>query len=192
LKVIAGLGNPEKDYKGTRHNVGFETINKLSFDNNIPINRAKFRAHFGEGRLAGQKVLLAKPQTYMNLSGESIRDILNFYKLTPESLIVIYDDVDLPLGDIRIRERGSAGSHNGLKNIIYQLETDEFIRIRIGIDPKPPGWDLADYVLSRFSKEEAKAAIDGIAKAAEAVESLLSEGAAFSMNKFNIRKENKL
>jgi len=192
LKVIAGLGNPEKDYKGTRHNVGFETINKLSFDNNIPINRAKFRAHFGEGRLAGQKVLLAKPQTYMNLSGESIRDILNFYKLTPESLIVIYDDVDLPLGDIRIRERGSAGSHNGLKNIIYQLETDEFLRIRIGIDPKPPGWDLADYVLSRFSKEESKAAIDGIAKAAEAVESLLSEGAAFSMNKFNIRKENKL
>lgn len=185
MLVIIGLGNPEKDYRWTRHNVGFEVINKLAYDWGIEINRAKFRAHFGEGTRAGQKVLLAKPQTFMNLSGESVREILHFYKLTPESLIVIYDDTALDLGCVRVRESGSAGGHNGMKNILYQLGTDAFVRVRVGIGAKPPGYDLADYVLSRFKKEEQESMVDGISLAGDAVELILKEGAASAMNRYN-------
>ena len=186
--IIAGLGNPEKNYGGTRHNMGFEVINKLSVDHKIEINRAKFRAHFGEGQIEGIKVKIVKPQTYMNLSGESIRDILRFYKITPDKLIVIYDDIDLEPGEIRVRERGSAGSHNGMKNIIYQLETDEIIRVRVGIG-KSERVSLKDFVLSKINKKDAEILIDGVYKASEAVRIILKDGAATAMNKYNQRKE---
>ncbi len=187
MTIIIGLGNPEKDYKGTRHNVGFEAINKLAYDHNIDINRAKFRAHFGEGRIGSEKVMLVKPQTFMNLSGESVRDILEYYKLSTENIIVIYDDIDIDIGQVRIREKGSAGSHNGMKNIIERLNTDEFLRIRIGIGNKPDNWDLADYVLSRFNKTETEDIINGITKATVAVGDIISNGSAYAMNKFNQR-----
>lgn len=185
--IIAGLGNPERDYKGTRHNTGFEVINKLAYDFNIQMNKAKFRAIYGTGVIKGKSVALLKPQTYMNLSGESIRDALTFYKLDTGSLVVVYDDCALDVGVIRVRQRGTAGGHNGMKNIIYQLETDEFLRVRVGIGQKPPRYDLADYVLSRFSTNETEDMIDGITKAGDAVISLLEKGAEATMNKFNER-----
>jgi len=188
MKFIIGLGNPGKDYDGTRHNIGFEAIDKLASDLKIDINRAKFRAHFGEGFLApGRKVVLVKPQTYMNRSGESVRDILHFYKRTASDIIVVYDDCDIPLGQVRIRERGSAGTHNGMKSIIYQLETDEFIRIRVGIGEKPPRMDLANFVLSRFGKHEIDSAVAGVEKAAEAAICIVRENATAAMNKYNIK-----
>ena len=186
--IIAGLGNPEKEYKNTRHNMGFEVVNKLAYDHDIEISRAKFRSHFGEGKICGLKVMLVKPQTYMNLSGECVRDIIAFYKLAPEDLIVIYDDTDLSPGEIRVRERGSAGSHNGMKNIIYQLETDEFIRIRVGIGASPGRIPLRDFVLDKIKKEEQTELIEGITKAGDAVKIILKEGAAAAMNMFNKRK----
>jgi len=184
-RLIVGLGNPENDYKGTRHNVGFEVLNKLAYDNKINIDKAKFRAHIGEGVICGARVMLAKPQTYMNLSGESVREILAYYKLTPRELIVVYDDTDIPVGGVRIRERGSAGGHNGMKSVIYQLDTDEFLRVRVGIGQKPPRYDLADYVLSRFKPDEQEPIIQGITRAGDAVELILKEGAQAAMNKFN-------
>lgn len=185
MKVIVGLGNPERDYKGTRHNIGFETINKLAYDHDISLNRAKFRAHFGEGRVSGKKVMLVKPQTYMNLSGESVRDLLAFYKLGAESMIVVYDDTAFELGQIRVRESGSDGGHNGVKSLIYHLETTEFDRVRIGIGAKPDGWDLADYVLSRFRKWEFEDMVYGVTRAGDAVEMILREGITAAMNRFN-------
>ena len=187
MRVIVGLGNPERDYKGTRHNVGFETVNKLAYDHDIELNRAKFRAHFGEGRIAGNKVMLVKPQTYMNLSGESVRDLLAYYKLSAKDILVLYDDTAFPLGQVRVRQSGSDGGHNGVKNLIYQLETQEFDRVRIGIGEKPEGWDLADYVLSRFKKSEFDDMVYGITRAGDAVEMILREGITAAMNKFNPR-----
>ena len=183
--LLAGLGNPEREYKGTRHNTGFEVINKLAFDHNVSINKAKHRAHTGEGVIAGRRVLLAKPQAFMNLSGECVRDLLRYYSLSAADLVVVYDDCDLPLGEIRVRVRGSAGSHNGVNNIIYHLETDEFARVRVGIGEKPEKWDLADYVLSRFGKDEMEGMIRGVTLAGEAVETILIDGAEAAMNKFN-------
>ena len=187
LTVVAGLGNPEKDYKNTRHNMGFETIDKLAYDHNIKITRAKFRAHFGEGRIGGKRVCLVKPQAYMNLSGECIRDILYFYKITPGNLIVVYDDKDLFPGEIRVREKGSAGGHNGMKNIIYRLETDRITRVRIGIGAGGGKTTLRDFVLGRINKSEAGALIEGVTKAGRAVEVILSEGSACAMNMFNVK-----
>ena len=186
MRVIIGLGNPERNYKDTRHNIGFETVNKLAYDHGIKINRAKFKAHFGEGRIADNKVMLVKPQTYMNLSGESVRDLLAFYKFSAKDIIVLYDDTAFPLGQIRIREKGSDGGHNGVKSLIYHLETIEFTRVRIGIGFKPDGWDLADYVLSRFKKWEFEDMVYGITRAGDAVEAILSEGVTAAMNKFNL------
>ena len=185
MYVITGLGNPEKTYGNTRHNMGFEVINKLAYDHGIEIKRAKFRAHYGEGSVCGKKVMLVKPQTYMNLSGESVRDILRFFKLTPGSLIVVYDDTDLLPGEIRVREKGSAGSHNGMKNIIYQLETDEIIRIRVGIGKSGGRVPLRDFVLGKIKKDEADILTEGVVKAGEAVKVILSEGSASAMNMFN-------
>lgn len=183
--IIVGLGNPEKEFKGTRHNVGFEVVNKIAFDNNIPINKAKFRAHIGEGLINGKKVMLVKPQTYMNRSGESVRDILAFYKKTPEDVVIIYDDVALHLGDIRMRQNGSGGGHNGMNNIIYQLETQDFLRIRVGIGQKPSGWELNDYVLGRFLPKDMEAIVEGITKASDAAEMLLKTSPTDVMNKYN-------
>jgi len=185
MKFIIGLGNPGKDYAGTRHNIGFEVVDKLAIDLGIDINKAKHRAHLGEGCLGAHKIMLVKPQTYMNLSGESVRDVLRFYKREPSDIIVVYDDCDLALGQIRIRERGSAGTHNGMKSIIYQLDSDEFIRVRVGIGNKPPRMELSNYVLGRFAKHELDDAIAGIERAALAAVTTIKEGAIAAMNKSN-------
>jgi len=189
MLVIAGLGNPEKEYAGTRHNIGFEALNKFVYDHNLSFNKAKFRSHLAEGIVFGQKIMLIKPQTYMNRSGEAIRDALSFYKLGPENLIVIYDDTALELGEVRIRKQGSAGGHNGMKDIIYKLERDDFARIRIGVGAKPPGYVLSAYVLSRFAKNEIDDMIKGVTLATDALEIILKESVNASMNKFNKKKK---
>lgn len=187
MYLIVGLGNPGRDYKWTRHNVGFEVIDKLAYDYNITMNKNKFKAVIGDGVINGKKVILAQPQTYMNLSGESIRDLFNFYKFDIENLIVICDDVNLPVGDIRIRKKGSDGGQKGLYNIIYQLGRDDFPRIRVGVGNKLKEWDLKDFVLSKFRKEEDEVIISGITKAADALSIILSseDGILDAMNKFN-------
>ena len=186
MRIIIGLGNPGSTYNGTRHNVGFDTIDKLSQDLGIKLkNRLRFRAHVGEGRMGNTPVLLVKPQTYMNLSGRSVQAVLTYYKLPPSAIIVVYDDISLPVGDIRVRERGSAGGQKGMVDILARLDTDEFPRVRIGIGNKPDNWDLADYVLSRFTKAEMEAVALGIDKAMDAVGFILKEGAAAAMNEFN-------
>ena len=157
MYLIAGLGNPTKTYEGTRHNVGFDMIDVLGNKFGIDVTTKKHKALVGRGIIEGMRVILAKPQTYMNLSGESIREIADFYKIEPENIIIIYDDISLDVGRLRIRKKGSAGGHNGIKNIIAHLGTQEFPRIKVGIGEKPEGWDLADYVLSKYSKEEQKA-----------------------------------
>jgi len=187
LQLIVGLGNPEGKYKGTRHNIGFEVIDKMAFDHKIPVNKSKHRGIIGTGKLGGKQVALIKPLTYMNRSGDCIRAALDFYKLSPADIVVIVDDVNLPVGEIRIRERGSSGGQNGLRDIIAKLNTDEFIRIRVGIGSKPPSWKMSDYVLSKFLKEEHEAMIDGIAKAGDAALRIVSDSAAAAMNQFNNR-----
>lgn len=189
MNLIVGLGNPGKEYVGTKHNVGFEVLDKLAYDNNININKAKFNALIGEGTIKNKKVALLKPLTYMNLSGESVKATMSWYKISNKDIIVIYDDISLNIGDIRIREKGSAGGHNGMKNIIYLLNTDEFIRIRVGIGNKPANWDLANYVLSRFSKDEIPNIIEGFTKAADAVEMILASGVSAAMNEYNQKKK---
>lgn len=183
--VIAGLGNPGMDYIGTKHNVGFKVIDKLADDYTIKVTKFKHRAFVGDGIIEGKKVFLMKPQTYMNLSGESVKEVLSFYKVPIENFIVIYDDTSLPLGTTRIREKGSAGGHNGIKNIISHLKTDTFLRIKVGIGEKPNGRDLADYVLSGFSKEEQPFILSGIERASLAVELILSKGVSKAMNQTN-------
>ena len=188
MRIILGLGNPGDAYRGTRHNVGFETIDKLSHELGIKLkNNRRFRALAGEGRMGMTPVLLAKPQTYMNLSGYTAQAVLAYYKLPPSALIVVYDDVSLPVGDIRVRERGSAGGQKGMVDIIARLGTDEFPRVRIGIGSKPESWDLADYVLSRFAKNEIDAIAQAVARAGDAVGFMLKEDTAAAMNEFNRR-----
>ena len=188
MLIITGLGNPEKDYRNTRHNIGFEVLNKFAYDHNLAFNKAKFRSHLAEGMVLANKILLLKPQTYMNLSGEAVRDALLFYKLGPENLIVVYDDIALDVGEVRIRKQGSGGSHNGMKNIIYQLENDVFTRIRVGIGAKPAGYTLSNYVLSRFAKNEFEDMVEGVTKATDALEIILKDSVDNAMNKFNKRK----
>jgi len=188
MYVIVGLGNPGSKYTGTRHNIGFELLAKLCRDHNITMkNNNRFKAHTGEGRIAGKAVLLVAPMTYMNLSGNAVRKVLQFYKLTPADMVVAYDDVNLPVGDIRVRERGSAAGQKGMVSIIENLRTDEFARIRMGVGDKPPGWTLSDYVLSKFLREELDDMFKGVDKAAEAVEQILQEGVVPAMNKHNKR-----
>lgn len=186
MYLIAGLGNPGRDYVGTRHNIGFEAIDGLCAKFDIKLNKEKFRAIYGEGRIGGEKVLVVKPQTYMNLSGESIREIRDYYKIDPENIIIIYDDISLPLGKIRIREKGSAGGHNGIKNIIYQLNSDVFPRIKIGVGaPEHPDYDIKDFVLGRFSDDEVKILIDSVIRVASAVEEIIKNDPKSAMNKYN-------
>ncbi len=187
--LIIGLGNPGREYVGTRHNIGFEVIDRLSCEHTISVTKSKHRALIGEGVIFGQKVVLVKPQTYMNLSGESIRALIEWYKVKPKDILIVYDDISLAVGDLRIREKGSAGGHNGIKNTIYQLGTEEFPRIRVGVGEKPTGWDLADYVLSRFSKQEVEESISGMIKASEAVEVIIKTGIGEAMNQYNQRKK---
>ncbi|NLM43370.1 MAG: aminoacyl-tRNA hydrolase [Clostridiales bacterium] len=183
--VVAGLGNPGIKYADTRHNIGFITLDYLAQQLNININKIKHKALVGEGYIGVEKVLLVKPQTYMNLSGESILDVVEYYKIPIENLIVIYDDVDLPKGVLRIRQKGSAGSHNGMKSIIYLLQRDDFPRIRIGIGKQPEYMDLADYVTGKFTKDEIPIMAEAAKKAAEAVQEIIVKGIASAMNKFN-------
>ena len=185
LTIIAGLGNPGNKYENTRHNVGFRSIDMLSQKYGIKVERLKHKALTGDGSIKGERVILVKPQTFMNLSGESVREIAEWYKLPMENIIVIYDDVDLPVGTVRIRPKGSSGTHNGMKSVIYQLQSDNFPRIRIGIGKAPEGWDLADYVLSRFGDEEAKMITQSIVRAADAAAAIVTDGISVAMNLYN-------
>lgn len=185
MKLIVGLGNPGKKYEGTKHNVGFEVIDKLAESYNISITKIKHKGLCGEGTICEEKVLLLKPQTFMNLSGESVKDAASFYKVSGDDIIVIYDDTSLDVGSTRIREKGSAGGHNGIKNIIAHLGTDVFLRIKVGIGAKPNGWDLADYVLSKFSKDDAPLIESGKERAVKALEIILKDGVAKAMNETN-------
>lgn len=192
MYIIAGLGNPGKEYENTRHNIGFQAIDKLAEQENIGVLEKKHKAVFGKGYVAGQKCILAKPQTFMNLSGESIRELIDYYKVDEETqLIVIVDDICLDVGQIRVRKKGSAGGHNGLKNIISHLGHDSFNRIRIGVGEKPKGYELVDYVLGHFSKEEIKLMDDAAKKAADAVRTIIAEGADAAMNEFNRKQDTK-
>lgn len=184
--IIAGLGNPERKYDGTKHNIGFSAITALSDAYNIPVNTREHKALCGKGYIEGQKVLLAMPLTYMNLSGESIRELVDYYKINPEEeLIIIYDDINLAPGKLRIRAKGSAGGHNGIKNIIAHIGSQSFYRIRIGVGEKPEGWDLADYVLSRFNKEDEPVIREALQDTVEACKVIMLEDIRTAMNKFN-------
>ncbi|HBC90623.1 MAG TPA: aminoacyl-tRNA hydrolase [Lactococcus sp.] len=186
MYIIVGLGNPEQKYEGTRHNIGFSAVTALADKYNISVNADRHRALIGTGAIDGQKVILAKPLTYMNLSGESVRALVDYYKIVPqEELIVIYDDINLASGRLRIRAKGSAGGHNGIKNIIKHLGTQEFKRVRIGVGEKPSGWDLADYVLSRFPREEEPMIREALQNAAEACRLIMTQDINAAMNHFN-------
>ncbi|RCX18424.1 peptidyl-tRNA hydrolase [Anaerobacterium chartisolvens] len=185
LFIVVGLGNPGKKYDNTRHNVGFDTLDLLGARHCIKISKLKFKALIGEGSIDGQRVILAKPQTFMNLSGESVRDIADWYKVPLSDVIIIYDDIDLDTGKLRIRSKGSAGTHNGMRSILYHIQSENFPRIRIGIGRPPEGWDLADYVLSRFKEDERRAVNTSIDLAVEAVSSIISGGIETTMSKYN-------
>ena len=190
MYIIAGLGNPTAQYEKTRHNVGFDALDVIAQKNNISIDNLKFNALSGSGMINGQKVLLVKPLTYMNLSGEAIRDYVHFYKINPEEeLLVIYDDISLNPGKLRLRKKGSAGGHNGIKNIIAHLGTEKFKRIKIGVGSKPEGWDLKDFVLGRFSKEDRELIKEGFECAAEAVAMITAGEIDQAMNKYNRKRK---
>lgn len=192
MYCIVGLGNPEKKYENTRHNIGFDVIDALAEKYSIAVREKGFKALFGKGVIEGQRVLLVKPQTYMNLSGESVREITDYYKVdAEEDLIVISDDISLEVGGIRIRKKGSAGGHNGLKNIIKHLGTENFCRIRMGVGEKPKEWDLVDYVLGHFSKQEREEMDQGIKDAVAAVGIMVTEGPDKAMNVYNKKKAKK-
>lgn len=184
--VIVGLGNPGKEYEGTRHNAGFDVIDRLADQYHISVEERKHRAFCGKGVIGGQKVVLVKPQTYMNLSGESVRSVVDYYKIDEESeLLVIFDDISLDVGQIRIRKKGSAGGHNGIKNIIAQLGTTEFQRIKVGVGEKPKHYDLADYVLGHFSKGEREIMSEGYERAVKAAELIAAGLIEEAMNEYN-------
>ena len=186
--LIVGLGNPGTEYAATRPNIGFDMVTFLSDQYNIPLRSREEKALVGKGVIEGQKVILAQPQTYMNLSGESVRALMDYYKLDLDELIVIYDDISLPVGQIRIRMKGSAGGHNGIKSIIQHMGTQEFVRIKIGVGGKPEGGDLVKHVLGRFSREQDAMFRDIFALAAEGVQKLLMNDPAAAMNLVNGRK----
>lgn len=185
MYIIVGLGNPGKKFEHTRHNAGFDAIDRLADKHGIKIDKLKHKALIGEGRIGSEKVILVKPQTYMNLSGESIVSVCQFFKPEYDHMIVMYDDIDLDVGKLRIRKKGSAGSHNGMKSIIKSISTQEFPRIRIGVSKPTEGWDLADFVLSRLSSEDSKAFDESLDRAVLTVEEIISSGIEPAMNKYN-------
>jgi PTH1 family peptidyl-tRNA hydrolase len=187
MRLIVGLGNPGPEYAWTPHNLGFLVVDRLAEAGGIRVERPQANAYIGRGQLAGQEVLLAKPQTYMNLSGQAVWDLSRQFACDPAALVVICDDVALPWGMNRIRERGSAGGHNGLKSLIGALGTDEFIRVRLGVQPEHPVGDLAAYVLRPIRKAELEIAADMVAEAAEAVEVILKDGPPWAMSRYNRR-----
>ena len=186
MYIIIGLGNPGRRYENTRHNLGFITVDLLARENGIKVNKIKHKALVGEGTAFGSRVMLVKPQTYMNLSGESVREVIEYYKPDMEKLIIIYDDIDLPAGQLRIRKKGSAGTHNGMKSIIYDIQTDQFPRIRIGIgnDRKK---SLVFHVIGGFRKEEKEIMENAVTRAAKAVETIIRSGIDAAMAEYNIR-----
>lgn len=187
--LIVGLGNPDKKYEKTRHNIGFDTVDALADQYHIAMKDHKHKALCGSGVIEGIKVLLAKPLTYMNLSGDSVAEIVNFYKLDPDDeMIVIFDDISLAPGNIRVRKKGSAGGHNGIKSIISKCGTQNFMRIKVGVGEKPEGWDLADHVLGRFSGEERALVEDAIKDACSAAVMMLQGDVDSAMNRFNAKK----
>ena len=189
MYIIAGLGNPGKQYEMTRHNIGFHTIDYIADKHGVKMKKLKFKAVYGEGNIAGEKVYLVKPQTYMNLSGEAIGEMARFYKIPPENIIVINDDISLDMGRIRVRGKGSDGGHNGLKSIIYQLQSDKFPRVKMGVGaPKHKDYDLADFVLGRFTKDEIPVMEDAIIKAEGAVCEIIKNGVDSAMNAFNAKQ----
>ena len=189
MYIIAGLGNPTRTYEGTRHNIGFEVIDRLADSFRIDVRIQKNKALCGKGYIEGQKVILAKPQTYMNLSGDSVRELAAYYKVEPEDIIIVFDDISLEPGQIRVRAKGSAGGHNGVKNIIARLGTQEFPRVKVGVGEKPKGWDLADYVLSRFSSDDRKIMDEAVDTAADAVVMMITDSVDAAMNHYNSKKK---
>lgn len=191
--LVIGLGNPGSKYIGTRHNIGFEAINLLSYELNIKLKESKFDAYAATGIYKQEKLTIIKPTTYMNLSGEAVSDFVRFYKINKDDyikkIIVIYDDIDIPTGEIRIKEKGSSGGHNGIRNIIHHLDTDEFLRIRIGIGKKEKNQDLNSYVLGVFFEEEMDKIKEALEFSKNATFDLIKNGAKIAMNKYNIRKK---
>ncbi|MGG3890571.1 aminoacyl-tRNA hydrolase [Metabacillus fastidiosus] len=185
MKLIIGLGNPGKQYESTRHNVGFMAVDQLSDRLNIPLDRTKFNGLYGIGHISGEKVILLKPLTYMNLSGECIRPLMEYYEVDNDEIVVIYDDLDIPTGKIRLRTKGSAGGHNGIKSMIHHLGTQQFNRMRIGIDRPSNGMTITDYVLGRFIEEEQADIQSAIKQSAEACEKWLTTDFNQVMNEFN-------
>ena len=185
MYFIVGLGNPGFKYENTRHNVGFLTIDYLAEKYNIPVKKLKFKSLYGQGEISGQKVVLIKPQTYMNNSGEAVRELKNYFKFDEDELIVIVDDIDIDFGKIRIKKKGSAGTHNGIKSIIYQIKNDKFPRIKIAVGQKPSYMDLANFVLSGFDQKEADIVREEIIMAAESIEMMLESNIDKAMNKYN-------
>lgn len=186
MYIIVGLGNPGREYAGTRHNIGYNVVTRIADDYNMSLGIKEHKAICAKGFIAGQKVLLALPQTYMNLSGESVRSLVDYYKIDPETeLLIIYDDVSLDVGRLRMRKKGSAGGHNGIKNIIAHLGTDVFPRMKVGVGAKPEGWDLADYVLGRFSKEDNEKMREMLGHGCDACKDFIMYGIEEAMNKHN-------
>lgn len=185
MYIVVGLGNPGDKYRYTKHNIGFMTVDYFAAAHKINIGKIKHKAVIGEGMIGEEKVVLVKPQTYMNVSGESVVEVLNWYKVAPSNLIVIYDDVDIPVGKIRIRPFGSSGTHNGMKSIIYLIGSDQFPRIRVGIGKQPDYMDLGDYVLGKFGDAEIPAMEESVKKASLAIEEMIKKGISSAMNKYN-------
>lgn len=188
MYLVIGLGNPGKQYEMTRHNIGFHTIDYIAEKYGAKLNKLKFKAVYGEAVISGEKVYLVKPQTFMNLSGDAVAEMAQFYKIPPENIIVINDDISLDAGRIRVRGKGSAGGHNGLKSIIYRLNSDAFPRVKMGVGaPKHEDYDLADFVLGRFTKEEIPIMEDAIIRASKAVEEIIRNDVQSAMNKYNMK-----
>lgn len=188
MRIIIGLGNPTDKYQATRHNIGWDAITRISDDYRIALNQKRHKAICGTGFIEGEKVILVQPLTYMNLSGESVRELVDFYKVDTEDIIVIYDDVSLDVGQLRLRKKGSAGGHNGIKSIISHLGTDAFPRIKVGVGEKPRDWDLADYVLSRFKGEEQDLIREALKDTSDACRMIITAGMDAAMNQYNKKK----
>ena len=185
MYLIVGLGNPEEEYSNTRHNMGFNTINKLAKQYNIEINKSKFKSLYGNGIIEKEKVILLKPQTYMNLSGTAIKEVMDFYKINKEELIIIYDDIDIEPGIINIRKKGGPGTHNGMKSVVNEIKTQDFTRVRVGIGMPSNKSDLINYVIGKISKDDIEKLEDGTTKAKDALIEIIKNGVDTAMNKFN-------
>ena len=185
MYIVVGLGNPENEYSNTRHNMGFDTINKLAKQYNIEISKTNFKGQYGTGIIENEKVILLKPQTYMNLSGESVKEIINFYKINTDQLIIIYDNIDIEAGTIKLRKTGGPGNHNGMKSVINEIETQKFPRIRVGIGKPEHKGDLINYVIGKIPENEKEILDKGTTLAKDAIVEIIKNGIDIAMNKFN-------